>query len=110
MPHRSSIAIALLVMIGGGACTIVRHVDPVPPTTIASLCIVENDAVWSKQFLPTLRDQLTRHGIASTVYDRRVPPECDHWLEYEARWQWDVAVYLAYADIRVYQGTTLVGR
>jgi hypothetical protein len=66
--------------------------------------------VWSKQFLPALRGELARHGIATTVYGDAPPDACAHRLEYEAEWKWDVAVYLRYADLRVYDGETLAGR
>lgn len=102
--------VAMLAAFLASACTITTHVDPVPPGTIASLCIRENPAVWSKEFLPALRAELARHGIATTVHDGPLPPTCIRRLEYEAQWKWDVALYLRYADIRIYDGDALVGR
>jgi hypothetical protein len=109
MSRRDAAAIAVFAALAGG-CTIERHVDPVPAASISSLCIANNDKVWSKQFLPTLRDRLARHGITTTVYDGPVvPADCPRRLEYEARWNWDLAVYLVYTQIRIYDGITLVG-
>ena len=105
-PLRLAILAALMV----AGCSITTHVDPVPAGPIPSLCITENPAVWSKQFLPALRMQLARHGIATTVHASVPPATCDHRLEYEANWDWDLAMYLQYADIRIYQGDALVGR
>lgn len=65
-------------VVGGAliaACTITTRVQPVPPGTLSSLCIKENEATWSKEFLPTLREQLQRRGIATSVYQGAVPPE-----------------------------------
>jgi hypothetical protein len=110
MSKRAALASAIVAALLTGGCTIRRHVVPIPATSISSLCIDENRAVWSKQFLPTLRAQLLRHGIATTVYDEPVPPaDCARHLEYEARWSWDIAMYLMYTEIRVYEGATLVG-
>jgi hypothetical protein len=100
--------VALVVL--GTACSIKTRVDPVPAATVPALCVEENDAVWSKQFLPMLRERLAQHGIATTVYKDRMTADCRYHLEYEAQWNWDLAVYLRYADIRVFDGDTLVGR
>lgn len=110
MPNATSLGIALVAALFGAGCTIERRILPVPPASIASLCIAENHKVWSAEFLPTLRRQLARHGIESTVYDGPVPAECPRHLEYTAHWMWDVAVYLQYADISIYEGDTLIGR
>jgi hypothetical protein len=99
--------LAALVVTG---CSITTHVDPLPAGPLPSVCVAENGAVWSKQFLPALRDQLARHGVQTTVYAGATPATCDHRLEYDAEWKWDVAMYLRYADIRIYAGDTLVGR
>jgi hypothetical protein len=62
-------ALAVLSLLSVAGCSITTHVDPVPPSTIPSLCIADNPKVWSKQFLPILREQLAARGIATTVYD-----------------------------------------
>jgi len=93
-----------------GACTITTQVNPVPSQRIAAVCIEENDAVWSKEFLPALRAEFERRGIATTVYQAAPPSECRHRVEYAANWKWDMAVYLAYADIVVYDGSVVIGQ
>ena len=101
------LAIVAALAIG---CSITTRVDPLPSVSMPSVCIHENEAVWSKQFLPMLRDQLGRHGISTTVFGEDRPADCRWHLEYEAQWKWDLAVYLRYADIRVFDGDALVGR
>lgn len=91
------------------ACSISSHVQPVPPNTLSEVCIEENDKTWSKQFLPTLREQLERRGIASTVYQGAPPPSCRYRLTYDVNWGWDLAVYLTYARLRIYDGQTPIG-
>jgi len=105
--RRVRVVLAAVLLAAG--CSITTHVDPVPAGPIPSLCITENPAVWSKQFLPALRMQLARHGITTTVH-ASAPETCDHRLEYTAEWDWDLAMYLEYADIRIYRGDALVGR
>jgi hypothetical protein len=65
IPNRLAWCVGLATL---AACSIATHVQPVPPNTLSSLCIQENDQTWSKEFLPTLQAQLQRRGIASTVY------------------------------------------
>lgn len=40
---------------------------------LKAVCIKENPAVWSKEFLPALRAQFERRGIATSVYTQDVP-------------------------------------
>ena len=103
-------AAAVLAGVLAAGCTIKTRVEAVPERVIPSLCVQENGAVWSKDFLPTLREQLGRHGIETTVYQGERPRGCRYHLEYEARWKWDMAVYLAYADLRLYDAGVLIGR
>jgi hypothetical protein len=92
------------------ACTITTQINAVAPQRIAAVCIKENDVVWSKEFLPALRAEFERRGIATTVYEAEPPSECRHRVEYTASWKWDMAVYLAYADILAYDGATVIGQ
>jgi hypothetical protein len=103
-------AAAVLAGVLAAGCTITTHVEPVPERVIPSVCVQENGAVWSKEFLPTLREQLGRHGIETTVFQGERPPGCRYHLEYEAQWKWDMAVYLAFTDIRLYEDGVLIGR
>jgi hypothetical protein len=108
MPNLGRALAALSLSVAG--CTITTHVDPIPPSTIPSLCIADNPKVYSKQFLPTMQAQLARRGIATTVYEGTPPAGCTMRIEWEAHWSWDMALYLEYADIKVYDGDVLVGR
>lgn len=109
LPRRAGWGLLLAALLC--SCTITRHVQPVPPgTPLSPLCIEENDAVWSKEFLPMLRDELAQRGIATTVYRGSRPADCRYHLTYTANWYWDVAVYLKYADLRIYDGDALIGQ
>src|SRR5262245_51036775 len=77
------------------ACTITTHIDPLPHDAIKAVCIKENTAVWSKDFLPALRHQFEVHGITTRMYTDNAPADCQYHVEYEANWSWDLAVYLA---------------
>ena len=76
----------------------------------STLCIEENDDVWSKQFLPALRQSFERHGVRTSVYRGERPADCRYHATYVAKWRWDMATYLGYADIQVYDGDQVIGR
>ena len=103
--------LAVLTLLSATACTITRHIEPVPARTIAAVCIVENEKVFGKDFLAAVREGFERRGIATREDPKEVlPADCAYRLEYEARWKWDIALYLAYADLRLYEGQLQVGR
>lgn len=92
-------------------CTITTKIDPIPAEGIRSVCIRENQEVWSKEFLPALVKQLEQRAIATKVIaDGTSASDCRHYLEYVANWSWDLVVYLVYADIRIYDEHQLIGR
>ena len=107
IPRIAGGLVGLAMLVTG--CTITQHVQPVPPNTLSSLCIEENDETWSKEFLPTLRAQLEHRGIASTVYQGTPPESCRYRLTYDVNWGWDLAVYLTYANLRIYDGIKPIG-
>lgn len=89
----------MLALVAAG-CSIDTRVAPLQrPVSFA--CVRENPAVWSKQFLPELREQLARHGMQTEVFSGGVPSNCAVVVAYTAEWNWDLAVYLEYADITV---------
>jgi hypothetical protein len=93
-------AAPLLVVLGG--CAINQTVKPVERFEGKQVCIIENTAV-KNGFLETYRRVLTEKGY--TV--RQLPPsssisECAITSTYTANWRWDLALYMAFADIKVY--------
>jgi hypothetical protein len=100
--------IALCAILAG--CTITRSVEPVSHPIDSTLCIEENDDVWSKQFLPALRQSFERHGVRTSVYRGERPADCRYHATYVAKWRWDMATYLGYADIQIYDGDQVIGR
>ncbi|MBI4515180.1 MAG: hypothetical protein HY699_05105 [Deltaproteobacteria bacterium] len=92
------------------ACTITTSVQPISRDLVKAVCISDNPDTWSKDFLPALRAQFQRHGIATRVYSQDPPADCRFRVEYDANWGWDVAVYLKYLDVRIFDQDRLVGQ
>ena len=96
---------AILLVMG---CTISQSVDPVA-TRPAQVCIARNDAVHMAGFHDELVRQIESRGVAVRSLDGAVPEDCRYRVSYTANWKWDLAMYLSYAEINVFDGTQQVG-
>lgn len=92
-----------LVLSALNGCAISQRVAPVEPFEGQLVCIVENRAV-KQGFLEAYKRVLSEKGYAV----RQVPSgsaitDCPITSTYTANWRWDLALYLAYADIKVFK-------
>jgi len=100
MTTKIALLVATLLM---SACAIRQQVRPVERFEEKQVCIVENTAV-KNGFLEVYRRTLTQKG-----YEVRVMPasaaltECPIMSTYTANWRWDLATYMAFAEIKVYK-------
>lgn len=91
-------------------CVIHKTVNPVTDHEITELCIEQNKDVFMEGFHPELVTQIETMGIKTHTYETQRPKSCTFFLEYTANWAWDLAMYLVYADIRVYDSNQLIGK
>ena len=104
-------SLVLLLSIALASCAIKQNVRPVELFEGKEVCIVENPAVKQAGFLATYQRTLTEKG-----YRVRVMPAgsavtvCPVTSTYTANWRWDLALYLAYADISVYSNGQPAGQ
>ena len=104
---RVALVAALLVLVG---CAIHQHVDSVPRLDSREICIVDNPDV-REGFLETYRRALTVKGFETRMLAKSaVPSDCPLTSTYTANWRWDLALYMAFADITVYANGRKVGR
>jgi len=99
---------AVAVLLAAG-CAITQNVRPVTASDIRSICIKHNAQTFMTDFESELRSQIEARGIKARMYDGEAPSECRYRLEYTANWHWDLAMYLVYADLRVYDRDLLIG-
>jgi hypothetical protein len=83
-------------------CAIKQSVQPVARLSANEVCIIENLAV-RPGFLDVYKRVLGEKGYAV----RQLPPgahfeDCPVTSTYTANWRWDLALYMAFADIRVF--------
>ena len=90
-------------------CSITTSVTPVGEGKVADLCIRKNSLVQMAGFLPELEAQIRSHGVATRTFESELPADCRHHMEYTANWKWDLAMYLEYAELKVYENVNLIG-
>lgn len=101
----ASLAVALL-----SACAITKNVRPVAASNITEVCIKTNPQVMMGDFLKELRSQVEQKGIKTSIYDGERPASCRHHLDYTANWRWDLAMYMVFAEINVYENGAPIGQ
>lgn len=105
---RSLVFVVFAASLSG--CVINQAVNPVPSLSSKAICIVENPAV-RPGFLQEYRSVLEEKGYSVKIMPRSATiTECPTTSTYVARWHWDMALYMEYAEIRVYNEGTLAGK
>ncbi|QEL63520.1 hypothetical protein OTERR_00440 [Oryzomicrobium terrae] len=97
-------AVALLA----SACSISTTVKPVEKP-LTSLCLHYNNDVLMDGFHPELEAQIQSAGIRTQTYKGPRPADCETYVEYTASWRWDLAMFLRYAQLRVFESNRLIG-
>jgi Short C-terminal domain len=105
--HALTLVIASLSLAG---CSITQTVDPIKGTQASQVCVANNPKVHMDEFQPEVQRQIEARGIPTRAYSGTRPAECSLHLEYTANWAWDMAMYLTYAEFRVYDGAGLAGQ
>jgi hypothetical protein len=97
-------------LISIASCAINENVDPLPVSQMKEICLMENKGVHMDGFLPEIVSQFERYGVTAKPYTGDLPTTCRFHAEYTANWRWDLAMYLSYAEVRIYDGPNRVGR
>jgi len=104
---KTLVPLSLVIALAG--CAINQSVEPNTSVVSGEICIIENPDVRAR-FLEVYQRELEQKG-----YKTRVIPatatlfDCPQVSRYTANWRWDVALYLAFADISVYEDGKRVG-
>ncbi|MBU2967470.1 Sbal_3080 family lipoprotein [Amphritea sp. 2_MG-2023] len=99
---------ALLALTVAG-CSITQSVEPAELTNGSELCIIENTDVRAG-FLHEFESVLTSKDIPYRIINQRAVPESCEWTStYVAYWKWDLALYMSYAEIKVFHRGSLDG-
>jgi hypothetical protein len=103
-------AFALLAVSAGvTGCSITQTVDPIKPAQVSQVCVLDNKDIFMDGFQPEVQRQIEAKLVPTKIYKGPRPAECSHFVEYTANWGWDMAMYLTYAEFRVYDARGLTG-
>lgn len=94
------------------ACTIHQEVQPLAYNDAQErkVCIVKNPDV-REGFVESYQSSLEKKGFAvQTLEPDAALDTCDLTSTYTASWLWDLALYMAYAEIQVYQDAAPVAK
>ena len=92
------------------ACSIRQTVEPVASSERASVSVIKNPDVRDS-FLQAYTDALQRKGLQPRVVAKGDNlTSCDFASTYRANWSWDLALYMSYAEIKVYKGHQVIGK
>lgn len=99
----------LLAMVFVNGCAIHQNVKPVERFDDKQVCIIEKPSV-KEGFLNTYSRVLTNKGYSV----KKLPAsasliDCPITSTYNAIWKWDMALYMALAEIKVYQNGKPIG-
>lgn len=106
------IALAVLLLLSVSGCSIKQNVTPAAfdPVATPEICMIPDTGLRAG-FHTVYREQLMRKGFKI----REMTPgtesaACALSTRYTANWAWDLAMYMVYADIRVFQDGRQVGQ
>ena len=101
--------LAVLLAVAATGCSITQKVTPVGNLDSKAICIIEDTAVRSG-FLEEYKKTLAEKGYEVSVLPNGSGRDaCDITTTYLARWSWDLAIYMSFAEIKVYRHGALYG-
>jgi hypothetical protein len=103
-----TIITALLIAASLAGCASKQEIEPAEIPQGSQVCIAENPDVRAG-FLVELKKVLDEKSIDYIVTDIDSARDCEWHVTYVARWNWDVALYMAYAEIKVFHYGLLDG-
>ena len=99
-------AVAALALAG---CAIKQQVTPVTAASGTTMCVIQNPDTRAG-FLETYRNSLAARGFAVKLLPASASTsDCPLTSTYTGIWRWDLALYMAYAEIKVYSGGKAAG-
>lgn len=103
------VALSSIVVLAGCAGA-QQQISPVSKLSLKQMCIVQNPRVSQAGFLDALQLAMRHKGFdVQMVSPGAGTSACPQVAEYTANYQWDLALYLAYAEIKVYENQKQVG-
>ena len=107
--RRSSLLFVCGLVLALSSCTIVQNVTPYRSSDIQEICIIEDPAVRAG-FLRAYKRALREKGYKIKILEEHANlDDCKLTSTYMGRWKWDVALYMALAEIKIFRNGEKVG-
>ncbi|GIU36596.1 Sbal_3080 family lipoprotein [Shewanella schlegeliana] len=101
--------VVLSALLLTSACSIKQRVDPVHVNNNAEVCIQKNPDVRDG-FLQEMEKILVEKQIKYRIIEELdASQQCEWTATYMANWRWDLALYMVYAEIKVFHQGRLDG-
>ncbi|OUS24788.1 hypothetical protein A9Q99_23635 [Gammaproteobacteria bacterium 45_16_T64] len=99
----------LLITLLLASCTTML-VNPVDTShKINHICIERNPNVTVDDFLSIIEALINEHSITTSIYDSKIPNDCEFYLTYDAAEAWDFIFFLVSAKLWLYNHETQIG-
>lgn len=109
-PQLKTTSLALVALLSLSGCAIHQTVKPVERFDSNTVCLVQNDTVRAT-FLDAYERALSNRGYAIKRLESGASLiACPVTSTYTASWRWDLAMYMSYAEIVVYQNGKPAGK
>jgi hypothetical protein len=100
-------AVGIVLFLAG--CTIRQSVTPLAVAPPETVCVIDNPDV-REGFVRELTAAIEDEGYRTEKLEAGSNvTDCPMTVTYTARWSWDLALYMSYAEIRAYEDGGLVG-
>ncbi|QIR16264.1 hypothetical protein HBH39_15735 [Shewanella aestuarii] len=99
----------ILSILSLSACSIKQKIDPIEVTSSTEVCIVENKDVrqgFLEEFKKVLQQKKIKYRL---IQELDAQNGCEWTATYTANWAWDLALYMVYAEIKVFHQGRLDG-
>jgi hypothetical protein len=98
----------VILLLSGCTAVNVRPVET--ESKIAHVCVKDcSDMCFEGDMMSIIRDGFDRHGITTQVYTDNLPSECKYHLTYFCERTWDMATYMHYAELKLFDGQNQIG-
>lgn len=103
------ITAAVAILLSLSACAIEQTVKPVEGLQTREICVIDNPTV-RPGFMEAYNKTMQAKGYVLRQMPKDTPfTGCPVISSYTANWKWDMAMYMSFAQIRVYRDGYQVG-
>lgn len=106
----TSLLIVSVFLVSACSSVTIQKVKPVSSKAREEICVISNPKVVHKEFLKTYLQALKSKGFTvQTLPENATVTDCPVTAKYIAYWGWDLALYLSYAKLEIFENGRKAG-